>query len=180
MKETTLIQKCIENDREAQGELYRRYKDHLFRLCLKYCKNRTEAEDTLQESFLTIFSKIEQYNGKGSFEGWMTRITINKAIAKYHKFRFTLPIKEDIVEQPIMEVKKLTHSLDEVLTLVQQLPDRYRLVFSLYCLDGYSHKEIAKLLNISVGTSKSNLHRAKQFLKERLMEIEKKGNRYGS
>ncbi|GFD76930.1 RNA polymerase sigma factor [Tenacibaculum mesophilum] len=142
----------------------------LFALCLKYSRNYQDAEDTLQDSFLTIFKKMPQYQHKGSFEGWMKRITINTALQKY---REKSPLQlvseapdEEIVEEIELETENV--NIDVLLELIQSLPDRYRLVFNLYVLDNYSHKEIAELLNISVGTSKSNLSRARQILKKEM------------
>ncbi|PKV49721.1 RNA polymerase sigma-70 factor (ECF subfamily) [Aquimarina sp. MAR_2010_214] len=164
-----LIKKCQKNNRKAQSELFHLYRDILFALSLKYCKNYDEAEDNLQDSFITIFKKINQYSFKGSFEGWMKRITINKAIDKYKKTSFTdININEENLADTRIDSETLNLSLDELLKHIQELPDRYRLVFNLYELDEYSHKEIAKMLHISEGTSKSNLHRAKVILKTKI------------
>ncbi|MEW7279855.1 RNA polymerase sigma factor [Aquimarina sp. 2201CG1-2-11] len=170
MDTNKLIKKCQKNNRKAQSELFHQYKDVLFSLSLKYCRNYSEAEDNLQDSFITIFKKINQYKFKGSFEGWMKRITINEAIDKYKKTTF---LKDNISEEKIADIivdpEVLNISLDELLMHIQELPDRYRLVFNLYQLDEYSHKEIAAMLHISEGTSKSNLHRAKSLLKKRIV-----------
>lgn len=175
MNQLDLIYKCKNNNRKAQGELYQLYKNRLFTLCLKYCQNTKDAEDVLQDSFVTIFQNIKKYNAKGSFEGWLKRITINKAIDKYHQTKIKhLPIIEEITEAIEVEENLDNYTLDYILLLVQELPNRYRLVFNLYELDNYSHKEIATALKISVGTSKSNLHRAKLILKEKLMQNNKK------
>lgn len=175
-----LIYKCKKNERKAQTEMYQKYKDILFVVCLKYCKNEKDAEDVLQDSFITIFTKIEQYTATGSFEGWIKKITIHKAIDKYHSKKVKLlPLIEDINKSIETEENLSEYTLDFILSLVQQLPDRYRLVFSLYELDNFSHKEIAKLLNITIGTSKSNLHRAKKVLKEKLLAVKKNIKKYG-
>ena len=176
---TTLIKRCKEDDRSAQAALYQQYKVKLFALSLKYCKNLEEAEDVLQESFITILTKIHQYNGSGSFEGWMTRITINKAINKYKNKIFNEPIYEDSLTVETIQIEPPPHSLVEILRMVQELPDQYRLVFSLYELDDYSHKEIAKMLGIAETTSKSNLHRAKRLLQKELLKKEKSVDNYG-
>ncbi len=165
-----LIIKCKKNDRAAQGKLYRMFAKQLYSLCLKYSKNYAEAQDNLQDAFITIFKKIGQYKGKGSFEGWMKRIVINTALQRYRKSSNLDVIKDDNVIEEVVEVDADLVSLDFLLHIVQQLPDKYRLVFSLYVLDQYSHKEIAELLNISVGTSKSNLSRARSILKEKIQE----------
>lgn len=163
-----LIIKCKKNNRQAQGELYKLYSKQLFTLCLKYSKDYAESQDNLQDAFLTIFKKIKQYNNKGSFEGWMKRIVINTALQRYRKSSVLDVIKDDDVVEDVIEVEDPSVSLDFLLEIIQELPDKYRLVFNLYVLDEFSHKEIAEMLNISVGTSKSNLSRARHILKEKL------------
>jgi RNA polymerase sigma-70 factor (ECF subfamily) len=126
----------------------------------------------LQDSFITIFNKIGQYNHKGSFEGWMKRIVINTALQKYRTKSMLSLVTEEIPDEVIVEVDEETVSLDYLLSIIQELPDRYRMVFNLYVLDGYSHKEIAEKLTITEGTSKSNLSRARLILREKLNENE--------
>ncbi len=138
-------------------------------MCLKYSKNYEDAQDTLQDSFITIFKKIKQYDHKGSFEGWMKRITINTALQKYRQKSPLQLVKEEAIE----EVEDVYYdesevSVDFLLACIQELPDRYRLVFNLYVLDKFSHKEIAQMLEISEGTSKSNLSRARLLLKQKI------------
>ena len=165
--EEELIKECQKNNREAQSKLFYLYKDRLFALCLKYCKNVDDAEDNLHDSFLAIFKNIKKYKSKGSFEGWIKRITINTAIQKYRDNSTLQLIKdENIVEEEIALEEDL--GINVLLELIQELPDRYRLVFNLYVLDNFSHKEIASMLKISEGTSKSNLSRAKLILKEKI------------
>lgn len=154
----------------AQSEIYKLYADMLFGISLKYSENYQDAEDTLQDSFLTIFDKIKQYNNKGSFEGWLKKIAINTALQKYRKKRPLQLIKEVTDTEEIVEIDLEDKNLDIdfLLNLIQKLPNKYRLVFNLYVLDNYSHKEISKMLNISEGTSKSNLSRARKNLKNEL------------
>lgn len=156
---------------EAQSKVYQLFADKLFAVSLKYSKNYQDAEDNLQESFLTIFAKIKQYKHRGSFEGWIKRITINTAIQKYREktpLQIIKEVADTIEEQYEIDIENTDYSVDVLLEYIQQLPDRYRLVFNLYVLDDYSHKEIASMLNISEGTSKSNLSRARKILKEKL------------
>lgn len=160
-----LIENCKINDTRAQGELYKLFSSKLFSICLKYSRNYVEAEDNLQDTFLTIFKKIKQYTGKGSFEGWLKRIAINTVLQKYRNERVFDIINENITEDVVVEVDEDIIPIDYLLRIIQELPDRYRLVFNLYVLDGYSHKDIADMLNINIGTSKSNLARARQNLK---------------
>ncbi len=163
-----LIKSCCRQNRKAQEELYQLYKNTLFVVSLKYCKNQTEAEDNLHNAFIEIFTNIKNFKGTGSFEGWMKRITINKAINSYKKSYQLSPINDDYQDYNIEEEEIEEYSADYILSLVQELPNQYRLVFCLYELDHYSHNEIAEILSISTGTSKSNLHRAKMILKEKI------------
>lgn len=175
MNREQLIKACKKQNLKAQGELYVKYKNSLFTLCLKYCKNRQEAEDNLQDSFISIFNNISKYKETGSFEGWMKRITINKAIDKYKKDkRVDTYIDENILKDTSIETSSLNIPLNTILNFIQELPNKYRLVFNLYELDSYSHKEISNLLSISENTSKSNLHRAKLILKKKITTCETK------
>ena len=163
-----LIENCKINDTKAQGELYKLFSSKLFSICLKYSRNYAEAEDNLQDAFLTIFKKIEQFKHKGSFEGWIKRITVNTALQRYRSEKVFDIVNENTIEDAEIEIDEERFSLDFLLQIIQQLPDRYRLVFNLYVLDGYSHKDIANMLQINVGTSKSNLARARQILKQNI------------
>lgn len=161
-----LIENCKSNDTKAQGELYKLFSSKLFSVCLKYSRNYAEAEDNLQDAFLTIFNKIEQYKNKGSFEGWLKRITVNTVLQRYRNEKVFDIINENVADEVELDIDEDQVPLEYLLKIIQQLPDRYRLVFNLYVLDGYSHKDIAGMLNINVGTSKSNLARARHILKE--------------
>ncbi|NER13197.1 sigma-70 family RNA polymerase sigma factor [Leptobacterium flavescens] len=163
-----LIKQCKKRERKAQEELYKLFGSKIFGICLKYSRNKAEAEDNLQDSFMTIFNKIEQYNFKGSFEGWMRRVAVNTVLQKYRKEGVFEIVIDDIEEEAEVEVNEENISLDYLLSLIQELPDRYRLTFSMYVLDGYSHKEISNFLEISEGTSKSNLARARMILKKKI------------
>lgn len=161
-----LIENCKKNDIKAQSELYKLFSSKLFSVCLKYSRNYAEAEDNLQDAFLTIFKKIEQYKNKGSFEGWLKRITINTVLQQYRKEKVFDIVNENLIDDVQLEVDEEALSIDYLLKIIQELPDRYRLVFNLYVLDDYSHKDIASMLDINIGTSKSNLARARQILKQ--------------
>lgn len=161
-----LILNCKNQDLKSQEELYKKFSGILFSVCLKYSPNYHEAEDNLQDAFITIFNRIEQFKGKGSFEGWMKRVTVNTVLQKYRKQRvFNLSNEEQLEEEAVIEIEDNAVPLDFLLKIVQELPDRYRLVFTMYVLDDYAHKEISKIVGISVGTSKSNLARARGILK---------------
>jgi RNA polymerase sigma-70 factor (ECF subfamily) len=166
-----IIKGCRNNNRGAQEELYRLYKGVLFSLCLKYCRNDAEAEDNLHNAFIEIFTTIDKYKGSGSFEGWIKRITINKAINAYRKTTQLVPIKDNFTGDTDVDDDEMNIPIDRILEFVQQLPDQYRIVFCLYELDDYPHKEIAVMLSISESTSKSNLHRAKALLQNKIKAI---------
>lgn len=163
-----LIDKCKKGDRKAQEQLYRKYSNILFGICLKYSRTKTEAEDSLHDSYMIIFDKIGQYKSKGSFEGWIKRITINTILQKYRKEEYLKVVSENIEEEEEIETGYSDIGLQTLLKYIQELPNKYRMTFNLYVLDGYSHKEISELLGTSAGTSKSNLARARIILKERI------------
>ena len=163
-----LINDCKNNDRKAQEQLYRLYSTKLFAVCLKYSRNYIEAQDNLQDGFLIIFNKIEQYSFKGSFEGWLKRVMINNVLQQYRTQTFLSLVNEDVPDEVEIEIDDENISLDYLLKIIQELPDRYRLVFNLYVIDDYPHAEIAEMLSINIGTSKSNLSRARMILKEKI------------
>ena len=171
-----LIKNCIKQDAQAQSQLYKQYASKLFTLCLKYSRNYAEAEDNLHDAFITVFSKIDQYNNKGSFEGWLKRIAINTSLQRYRENVGVYDITDEgNIEDVSVDINDKDFSIDFLLGLIQELPDRYRLVFNLYVLDGYTHVEISELINISIGTSKSNLARARLILKDKIEDY--KANR---
>ena len=163
-----LIKQCANNDRKAQEEIYQLFAGKLFSICLKYSKNKQEAQDNFQDGFVTIFDKIGQFKFNGSFEGWMKRVMVNTVLIKYRKKNVLNIVTEEIPDEVIVDIDDDEISLDFLLNLIQSLPDRYRMVFNLYVLDGYSHREISKMLQIAEGTSKSNLARARGILKNKI------------
>lgn len=165
-----LIIACKQNDRNAQGQLYKKLAPTIFGVCLKYSSSYEEAQDNLQEIFIHLFNKINSFKNEGSFEGWVKRLAINFILQQY---RGKIPVFEVITEKNVKEESfEIDNSKDfteeQLLKMIQELPNQYRLVFNLYVIDNYSHKEIAQALNISEGTSKSNLSRAKQLLKNKI------------
>lgn len=162
-----IISECKKQQPKAQELLYRLFEKKFFGLSLKYSSNYADAQDNLQDGFLIIFRKINQYNGKGSFEGWAKKILINNALQKYKGVRYTEVLTDNILDVDL-EINEEEISLDYLMQIIKELPDQYRIVFSLYVLDDYSHKEISEMLSISTGTTKSNLHRARILLKEKI------------
>ena len=141
-------------------------------MCLKYSRTYQDAQDTLQDSFIVIFKDIKKFKHKGSFEGWAKRVTINVALQKFRKKSI---LKFDKIEENQLTEEEITVDVDEknislsfLLSLINELPPKYQLVFNLYVLDGYSHQEISEVLNISTGTSKSNLFRARKLLQNKI------------
>lgn len=163
-----LIVKCKKGDRRAQEQLYRQYSNILFGICLKYSRNKSEAEDSLHDSFMTIYEKIGQYKSKGSFEGWIKRITVNTVLQKYRKEEYLKVVSDNVEEEIEVETGYSDIGLQTLLKYIQELPNKYRLTFNLYVLDGFTHKEISSMLGTSPGTSKSNLARARMILKEKI------------
>jgi RNA polymerase sigma factor (sigma-70 family) len=172
-----LINDCQKNDRKAQEQLYQLYASKLFAVCLKYSRNYIEAQDNLQDGFLLIFNKIEQFSFKGSFEGWLKRVMINHVLQQYRTQTFLSLVNENIPDDVEIEMDDDELSLDFLLKIIQELPDRYRLVFNLYVMDDYSHAEIAEMLSINIGTSKSNLSRARMILKEKIEHYKNNENK---
>lgn len=158
---------------QAQRVLYEKLAGKMMLLCLRYCKNREEAEDVLQEGFVRVFRKIDTFQSKGSLEGWVRRVITNVAIRQYQKnSRIHVVVGLEEVEYE-MGAAVLDQEIDQahLLEMVQRLPDGYRMVFNLYAIEGFSHEEIAQKLDISTGTSKSQLSRARKSL-QRMIEIE--------
>ncbi len=178
--DSELINRCQENDIKAMEVIYIEYAPILLGICLRYIKDRNAAEDVMQDTFITIFTKIKQFEGKGSFEGWIKKITVNTALIQLRKNK-----KEFCSEHPVDEIKSTVKDEDEeedsnlkhetliantefseqeIMEAISLLPIGYRTVLNLYVMEGYKHKEISKLLDISVGTSKSQLLRARKKL----------------
>ena len=167
------IKKCVENDREAQLKVYQLFSPVLYGLCLKYMRNEDDAKDVFQEAFVIAFQKMGQYKFEGSFEGWIKRIFINKLLETLKKKKkdvlFLDVFDTEIVEEEELELVPIEH--EKLLEYIQELPDQYRMVFNLFIFEKMKHKEIAKLLQITEGTSKSNLNRAKSILKKRILIV---------
>jgi RNA polymerase sigma factor (sigma-70 family) len=165
-----IIKDCKEGHTKAQEQLYQLFSKQLFAVCLKYSRSYEDAQDNLQDGFVLIFKKIEQFTGKGSFEGWAKRVIINNALQKLKEVRY-IEVRDEHISDIEVEIDDEEISLDYLLQIIHELSDQYRIVFSLYVLDGYSHKEISEMLNISTGTTKSNLFRARLILKEKIEQL---------
>lgn len=175
--QSRLIALCKKGDRKAQYEIYQKYSVAMFNTALRIVGNREEAEDMIQESFLDAFLKIESFRGDSTFGAWLKRIVVNKSINLVKKRKMTLVEIETaelngngIHTDPSPEAPAPSLSVESVLKAMEDLPDGYRIVFSLYCIEGYDHREISGILGISESGSKSQLNRAKKKLKEILNE----------
>jgi RNA polymerase sigma factor (sigma-70 family) len=169
LSDDDLIRGCRENNRKIQEMLYRRYARSMYKLSLLYENDRDKAKDILQESFIKIFSNINNFDKKGSLDGWIRKIVTNTAIDYFRKNYFEaqfLPIEKIGQSYSKEDSASSILNTEDIISLVKKLPSGARMIFQLYAIDGYSHKEISKLLHISIGTSKSQISRAKQLLKQ--------------
>jgi RNA polymerase sigma factor (sigma-70 family) len=174
--ESDLIKGCLSGDRKFQEKLYNIHSSKMYAVCLRYCSDTDDAQDVLQDGFIKVFKNLDKFRGEGSFEGWIRRIFVNTAIEHYRRKTNLVSITETV------EVTKEDDSWSafdklaekDILQIIKQLSPGYRTVFNMYVIEGYSHREIGEILNISEGTSKSQLARAKNMLQK--MIIEKKLN----
>ena len=167
-----IINGCLKGNRRDQELLYRRHSAKLFGVCLQYSGNDEEARDILQEGFIKIFENLVHYKHEGSFEGWMRRIVVNTALEKYRS-KHNLYRVDDIDKLEETDANPDTDDYagleaSDLMEIIRELSPKYRLVFNLYAIEGYSHKEISRMVNISEGTSKSNLSRARVILQRRV------------
>ena len=166
-----IVTGCINGDRSSQEKLYHIHSSKMFGVCLRYCNDYDTAKDILQDGFIKVFENIKQFSAKGSLEGWIRRIMVNTALERFRKQKHvewveTIP---EIVDDEEGEVDHAM-SMHEMMSLVQKLPDQYRLVFNLYVFEEMTHKDIAIKLGIAEGTSKSDLSRARTILRQKIGE----------
>lgn len=172
-----IIEGCISGKRRAQNQLYQKYASGMLGVCLRFSRDLPEAEDILQEGFIKVFMNIKSFRKEGSFEGWIRRIIVNSAITYINKKKIIFKeIDEEKMEHPDERETSESYSpvdKDVLLNLIQKMPEGYKMVMNLYVFEGYSHKEISSVLNISESTSKSQLSKARKYLKNKLAEINK-------
>ena len=170
-EEQRLINRCLARDKRAYRELFEAYAPKMLPLCIRYMKNRDDAEDVLQDGFITLFNQLGNFEGRGSFEGWVRRIFVTTALMHLRK-KDPLKISDDITGIRFIDngdtsaIEKMSHK--ELLELVSGLPSGFRIVFNLYVIEGYSHKEIGEMLGISENTSRSQLSRARLWLQDKI------------
>ncbi len=165
LSEEELINSCIKGSQRACRELYELHKNWLYAICLRYHQNETDAQDSLQESFILIYKNLSSYEGKGSFKGWMRMITVRFILASFRKKKKLAETDLSNISDPIN--LDLINELDfeEIKFLINKLPPGRKYVFMAHAVDGFSHKEIAEMLNVTEGTSKSQFFHARKELK---------------
>ena len=177
-----IIEGCARHDRRAQQMLYDKYSRFLLGVCMRYAIDRAEAEDIMQESFLKIYFSIGDFSGAGSFAGWLRKVAVNTAITHYHKnlkHRYHIEIEEYVsVETGTSSFEEDMFTSDELYKVLNELPAGYRMVFNLYAVEGYKHKEIAEMLGIDTNTSKSQYSRAKAVLRDKLEKLRRLKDKY--
>lgn len=175
MTEREIINGCIKKDEVCQRMLFEQFAAGMMTVCRRYARDQGEAEDILQDAFIRIFSFIRQYRSEGSLEGWIRRIVVNTALKAIQKRKIVFSgINEEHERVQSTEADAPSNlSAEELLKLISQLPDGYRLVFNLYVMEEYNHEEIAGMLKITAGTSRSQLSKARRMLKEQILSIQK-------
>ena len=170
-----IIQGSLRGDRISQKQLFDRFSGKMLAVCMRYARHTMEAEDLLQDGFIKVFTNLDQYKSEGPFEQWIRRIMINNAIKNCHRksFQNEYSAGDDIPE--MFEDPEVIESMAEreLIKMINELPDGYRMVFNLYAIEGYSHKEISEVMNIEESTSRSQLVKARKVLQDKLLKHQK-------
>jgi len=175
-----LVKRCKAGERKAQEMLYQQFASKMLGVCCRYATDRMEAEDMMQNGFIRVFQKIEDFRGEGSFEGWIRRIMVHSSIEYYRKHNKMMQLVDleeagnEAASNPLATARL---AAEDLILLIQQLSPGYRIVFNLYAIEGYSHREIAAIVGITEGASKSQLSRARSILREQVIKME--GKKYG-
>lgn len=173
--EETLIKRCVKRDPKAQKALYEQFASKMMGVCRRYLSNVEEAEEALSNGFIKVFTNLERYESKGSFEGWIRKIMVRECLM-YLRSKKSFVEYTDQIEKHDTQIAfgaDLELDKEELMTLIDELPDGYRTVFNMYAIEGYKHQEIAVMLNISESTSKTQLLRARKLLQTKIEELEK-------
>lgn len=175
LPDNDIIDGCIRGERKYQKALYDKFSGKMFAVCLRYSADSNKAEDMMQDGFIKVFRNIEKFRREGSFEGWIRRIFVNSCIENLRKKTTLYAIQETTIANVEYNETNAFENLkaDDLLKMISELATGYRTVFNLYAIEGYSHKEIGEMLNISEGTSKSQLARARYLLQQKLAETSK-------
>lgn len=177
MTEDELIRGCLQKNAYCQKEIFNRFAGRMLGVCNRYARSSADAEDILQDAFIKVFDKIYQFKSEGSFEGWIRRIVVNTALKKYSLRRYEKEVAGYEVsdrDESMIEPPAYGHLTEkDLLVLINNLPDGYRLIFNLYVIEGYQHDEIAAMLNIQPGTSRSQLVKARNMLQKQILQLQK-------
>ena len=173
-----LVERCKANERKAQEMLYKQFASKMLGVCMRYATDKMEAEDMLQNGFIRVFQKLADFRGEGSFEGWIRRIMVHSSIEYYRKHHKMLQVADmDEHNEPSVNAAAMANlGAKDLMALIQRLSPGYRMVFNLYAIEGYSHREIGEIMGVTEGASKSQLSRARAILKEQIVQSE--GKRY--
>ncbi len=168
-----IVKDCASGDKRAQEKLYSMFAPKMFGVCLRYAKDYTEAEDNLQDGFVKVFTNIKSFRYEGSLEGWVRRIMVNVSLEKFRKQNVMFPVEDVGIYESNRSSEEILDkiSANELIDLIQQLPPRYRMVFNLYVMEGMSHQQIGEAMDITTGTSKSNLARAREILQRKVQKL---------
>ena len=172
-----IIKGCQQNKIKYQKMLYDRFADLMFGICLRYTKTKEEAEDVFQDGFIKVFKHIKKYSFTGSFEGWIRKIFLNTAISNFRqnaKNYFHVEFETTEINLPYKTYQEIQYTEAELIAIINELPEGYRIVFNLHAIEGFKHKEIAEMLGIDENTSKTQLFRARRLLQERLGKLSNK------
>lgn len=176
MNENQLVDDCLNGCRQAQKALYDRYSPMCMSICLRYAGNMSEAEDILQESFIRVFTKMKQFNRQGPLGAWIRRVTVNSA-AEFYRKQKNIRLESDISDHSYLignEMDAIQNlGMEELMEKIQSLPTGFRVVFNMYAIEGYSHKEIAEMLDIQESTSRSQLVKARKMLQNQLEKLQR-------
>ena len=175
-EETKIIKLAVENNRQAQQQIYGKYSSKMLGVCRQYIKDIQLAEDVMITAFMKVFTNLKNFEHKGSFEGWIRRIMVNECIS-YLRVQKKVKFAEDefFVEESFNEIDS-QFTVEQIQYLIDALPDGYKMVFNLYAIEGYKHNEIAKMLGINEGTSKSQLSHARKMLQTQITILKKQDN----
>ena len=176
MTEEDLIKGCLRNEAASQKEVFDRYASRMLGVCYRFARNSADAEDILQDAFIKVFSKVKQFKSEGSFEGWIRRIVVNTAIKKYSLARYSKELTGYEINEQLHPADPSAYghlSEKDLIALINRLPDGYRLIFNLNIIEGYQHEEIAEMLSIQPGTSRSQLVKARHMLQKQIIALQK-------
>ena len=177
MTDDELIKGCIRHEESSERELFRRYSGRMLGVCQRYARNSADAEDIVQDAFIKVFEKLDQFKFQGSFEGWIRKIVVNTALKKYTIIRYDREVSgyeiNDRNERSEDSTAYSHLNEKELLGLINNLPDGYRLIFNLFVVEGYQHEEIAEMLRIQPGTSRSQLVKARNMLRNQILKMQR-------